>query len=410
VIDGERLWRRISDLGEIGRQEGGGVTRLSFTEEERAAKDRVASYMEEAGLSVYEDAVGNLFGRREGRKSGSPIVLVGSHVDSVYNGGNFDGPLGVLAGIEVLQTMEERGIETENPLEVVAFTDEEGARFSLGMIGSRALAGKLAADDLHTYDDRGGVSVAEAMRACGLDPERFADAGRPEGSISAYVELHIEQGRVLESEDLPVGVVTGIAGAVWLRFVLEGQTGHAGATPMNLRRDALSTAAEIMVLIEAEAARNATTVATVGQLDLEPGGINIIPGKVRFSLDLRDIDEEVRDRVESRIIEGAGEACRKRGVDLEVETLQRLAPAPCSDLVMGAARRALERLGIRAHTLPSGAGHDGMQLTDLCPMGMIFVRSRTGVSHNPDEWSSKDDCAAGAEVLYHTVLDLAGES
>jgi allantoate deiminase len=410
VIDGERLWRRISDLGEIGRQEGGGVTRLSFTEVERAAKDRVASYMEEAGLSVYEDAVGNLFGRREGRKPGSPIVLVGSHVDSVYNGGNFDGPLGVLAGIEVLQTMEERGIETEHPVEVVAFTDEEGARFSLGMIGSRALAGKLAADDLHTYEDGGGVSVAEAMRACGLDPERFADAARPEGSISAYVELHIEQGRVLESEDLPVGVVTGIAGAVWLRFVLEGETGHAGATPMNLRRDALSTAAEIMVLIEAEAARNATTVATVGQLDLEPGGINIIPGKVRFSLDLRDIDEEVRDRVESRIIEGAGEACRKRGVDLEVETLQRLAPAPCSDLVMGAARRALERLGIRAHTLPSGAGHDGMQLTDLCPMGMIFVRSRAGVSHNPDEWSSKDDCAAGVEVLYHTVLDLAGES
>jgi allantoate deiminase len=410
MIDGERLWRRISDLGEIGKQRGGGITRLSLTEEERAAKDLVASYMEEAGLSVYEDAVGNLFGRREGRDPGSPTVLVGSHVDSVYNGGNFDGPLGVLAGIEVLQTMGERGMETEHPIEVVAFTDEEGARFSFGMIGSRALAGKLGAGDLENYEDRDGVSVAEAMSVYGLDPEKVGDAARPEGSIEAYVELHIEQGRVLESEDLPVGVVTGIAGAVWLRFILDGETGHAGATPMNLRRDALAAAAEIMGLIEAETAKTGTAVGTVGQLDLEPGGINIIPGKVRFSLDLRDIDEGVRDGVEARIMEGAEEVCRRRGVELEVETLQRLAPAPCSDLVRGAAERACRRLGIRVLALPSGAGHDGMQLANLCPMGMIFVRSRDGVSHNPNEWSSREDCAAGAEVLFRTVLDLAGES
>jgi allantoate deiminase len=410
MMDDERLWRRISDLGAIGKQRGGGVTRLSFTEEERAAKDLVASYMEEAGLSVYEDAVGNLFGRREGRDPGSPTVMVGSHLDSVYNGGNFDGPLGVLAGIEVLQTMREQGIETEHPIEVVAFTDEEGARFSFGMIGSRALAGKLGAEDLENYEDRDGVSVAKAMLACGLDPEKIGDAARSEGSIKAYVELHIEQGRVLESEDLPVGVVTGIAGAVWLRFILDGETGHAGATPMNLRRDSLAAAAEIMGLIEAEAAKTGTTVGTVGQLDLEPGGINIIPGEVRFSLDLRDIDEGVRDRVEGRIMEGAEEICRRRGVELEVEALQRLAPAPCSDPVRGAAERACWRLGIRPHALPSGAGHDGMQLTDLCPMGIIFVRSRSGISHNPDEWSSREDCAAGAEVLYHTVLDLAVES
>jgi allantoate deiminase len=410
MIDGERLWRRISELGEIGGQEEGGVTRLSFTEEERAAKDLVSSYMEEAGLSVYEDAVGNLFGRREGRDPSSPTVLVGSHVDSVYNGGNFDGPLGVLAGIEVLQTMEERGIETEHPIEVVAFTDEEGARFSLGMIGSRALAGKLSAEDLETYEDTEGVSVAEAMRAYGLDPQKLGDAARPEGSIKAYVELHIEQGRVLESEDLPVGVVTGIAGVVWLRFILDGETGHAGATPMNHRRDSLAAAAEIMVLIEADAASTGTSVATVGQLDLEPGGINIIPGKVRFSLDLRDIDEGVRDGVEGRIMERAEEICRRRGVELEVETLQRVAPAPCSELVRSTFERACERVGIRPFALPSGAGHDGMQLTDLCPMGMIFVRSRDGISHNPEEWSSHEDCAAGAEVLYHTVLDLAGES
>ena len=408
MIDGERLWRRISDLGEIGKEEGGGVTRLSFTDEERAAKDRVASYMEEAGLSVYEDAVGNLFGRREGRNAEAPAVLIGSHVDSVYSGGNFDGPLGVLAGIEVLLAMEERGLETEHPVEVVAFTDEEGVRFSFGMIGSRALAGKLTPEDLTNYEDGAGVSIERAMRAYGLDPERVEEAARPEGSVKSYVELHIEQGGVLENEDLPAGVVTGIAGPLWLRFILEGEAGHAGATPMNLRRDALAAAAEIMGLIEAAAARPGTTVGTVGQLDLEPGGINIIPGKVRFSLDLRDIDEGVRDRIEGRVLQGAEEVCRRRGVGLDIETLQRLAPAPCSDLVKGAVKRSCERLGIRPHALPSGAGHDGMQLTDLCPMGMIFVRSRNGISHNPNEWSSKEDCAVGANVLYWTVLDLAG--
>jgi allantoate deiminase len=410
VIDCERLWRRISDLGDIGKQEGGGVTRLSFTDEERAAKDRVASYMEEAGLSVYEDAAGNLFGRREGRDSDLPAVLIGSHVDSVYNGGNFDGALGVLAGVEVMQTMEEQGIDTEHPIEVVAFTDEEGVRFSFGMIGSRALAGKLTPEDLTRYKDENGVSIAEAMRAYGLDPEKIGEVARPEDSIKAYVELHIEQGRVLENENLPAGVVTGIAGPVWLHFSLEGETGHAGATPMNLRHDALAAAAEIVGIIETEAAKTGTSVGTIGQLEVEPGGINIIPGKARFSLDLRDIDEGVRDGVEGRILEEAEEACRRRGVKLEIETLQRLAPAPCSDLVRSAAERACEKLGIRPHALPSGAGHDGMQLTDLCPMGMIFVRSKNGVSHNPDEWSSQEDCAVGGNVLYHAVLDLVGGS
>ena len=408
MIDGERLWRRISDLGEIGSQGEGGVTRLSFTDEERAAKDEVVSYMKEAGLTVREDAAGNLFGRREGRNSDSPSVLIGSHVDSVYNGGNFDGPLGVLAGIEVLHAMEEQGIETEHPVEVVAFSDEEGARFSFGMIGSRALAGRLTPEDLTEHEDAGGVSIAEAMRAYGLDPERIGEAARPAGSVKAYVELHIAQGRVLENEDLPAGVVTGIAGPVWLRFSIEGETGHAGATPMSLRRDALAAAAEIMSLIEAEASGTGTSVGTVGQLSLEPGGINIIPGLVEFSLDLRDIDEEVRDGVETRILEGAKEISRRRGVELEIEPLQRLAPAPCSELVRDAVARACERVGIRAHALSSGAGHDGMQLTELCPMGMIFVRSRDGVSHSPDEWSSHEDCAKGSHVLYWTVLDLAG--
>jgi allantoate deiminase len=406
MIDGERLWRRLFELAEVGKQESGGVTRLSYTEEERAAKDLAASYMEEAGLKVYEDAVGNLFGRREGRRPEAPGVLVGSHLDSVYDGGNFDGPLGVLAGIEVLQTMKERGIETEHPIEVVAFTDEEGARFSFGMIGSRALAGTLTSEDLQHRDTQ-GISIAEAMNENGLDPGSIGDAARPQDSIKAYVELHIEQGKLLEDKNLPAGIVTGIAGPLWLRLVLEGEAGHAGATPMRIRRDALAAAAHIVGSIEAEASRTGTTVGTVGQLSLSPGGINIIPGRVEFTLDLRDIDQQIRDEVEQRITEEARRLCEERSIRLEIETLQRVAPAPCADLVQNAAKAACEEFGLEPYFLASGAGHDGMQLKDLCPMGMIFVRSHDGISHNPAEWSSQEDCACGCNLLYRTVLNLA---
>src|SRR5918997_1096571 len=406
VVDGGRLWQRLSELAEIGKHEEGGVARLSFTPEERAAKDLVSSYMREAGLAVREDAAGNLFGRREGRNSEAPAVLMGSHIDSVLNGGDFDGPLGVLGGIEVLQSMGEEGVETERPVEVVAFTDEEGARFSLGMIGSRALAGSLSGEDLR-HEDREGVSMAAAMREAGLDPVGIGGGGWAPRSLAAYLELHIEQGKVLEGEGLPVGVVTGIAGPVWLRLSLSGEAGHAGTTPMGSRRDALAAAAEVVRIVEEEASATGSTVGTVGQIEARPGGINIIPGRVDLSVDLRDIDEAVRDRAEGRIRTRAEEAWGRRGVGLEFGELQRLPPAPCSEEIRASIAAACEGEGIRPFSLPSGAGHDGMHVAELCPMGMIFVRSRDGISHNPKEWSSREDCEAGCKVLYSTVLDLA---
>lgn len=406
MIHAERLWDRLMRLSAVGRQESGGVTRLSFTPEERAAKDLVRGFMEEAGLSVREDEAGNLIGRKEGRNPQAPVVLVGSHLDSVFNGGNFDGPLGVLAGVEVLQTMNEQGVTTEHPIEVIAFTDEEGARFSYGMIGSRAIAGLLKREELE-HRDKDGISIAEAMRASGLDPDAVGRAARPKGSVKAYVELHIEQGKVLESRGLSVGVVSGVAGPLWLKFVLEGEAGHAGATPMALRRDPLAAAAEIMLVIEREARKAGTAVGTVGQVTVSPGGVNIIPGRVEFSLDLRDVDKAVRDRVEQEIVRQAEAICRERGVGLGVELLQRIPPVVCSAEIQAAALAACEALGLETITLPSGAGHDCMQLTELCPVGMIFVRSRDGISHNPAEYTSKEDCADGANVLYRTVLSLA---
>jgi allantoate deiminase len=406
VVNQDRLWNRLMELGSIGKQQSGGITRLSYTEDERAAKEQVTSYMKEAGLTVYEDTVGNLIGRKEGKNTSSSVVLIGSHFDSVYNGGNFDGPLGVLSGIEILQTMNEQGTQIEHPIEVIAFKDEEGARFSFGMIGSRAIAGTLTQDHLQNKDSQ-GITIAQAMSEAGYDPLTIGQAARPKGTVKAYMELHIEQGKILEKRGLSVGVVTGIAGPLWLKFIIEGEAGHAGTTPMNDRHDALVAATQVIQLIEEESSKTGSTVGTVGQLQLFPGGINIIPGKVEFSLDLRDIDEAVRDAVENRIVEGAKHLCEQRGVRLQTEVLQRVAPALCADVIQNKAKEACEKMGLQPFSIASGAGHDGMQLTEICPMGMLFIRSKDGISHNPAEWSSKEDCADGANVLYDTVLQLA---
>ncbi|MFD2369007.1 Zn-dependent hydrolase [Brevibacillus sp. GCM10020057] len=406
MINADRLWDRLMQLGSIGAQEAGGITRLSFTPEERAVKDRVAGFMKEAGLAVREDAAGNLIGRREGTNPQASVVLVGSHLDSVPNGGNFDGPLGVLSGVEALQTMNEQGIETEHPIEVIAFTDEEGARFGFGMIGSRGIAGLLRPEELEIRDEQ-GISIAEAMAASGLDPAHIGKAAREPGSVKAYIELHIEQGKVLESRNLAVGVASGVAGPLWLKFVLEGEAGHAGATPMSLRKDPLAAAAEIMLVIEREAAHQEITVGTVGKLQVFPGGVNIIPGRVEFTLDLRDVNIAIRDQVEQAILGEAEAICARRGVRLQVELLQRINPAVCSEDIQAAIRAACAAEGLETVTLPSGAGHDCMQLTGLCPVGMIFARSKDGISHNLAEYTSKEDCGRGAQVLYRTVLSLA---
>ncbi|TGE33304.1 Zn-dependent hydrolase [Desulfosporosinus sp. Sb-LF] len=407
MINKKRLFNRLMELGEIGKQESGGITRLAFTPEDRAAKNLVASFMKEAGLSVREDAVGNIIGRMEGRNPEAPVILTGSHVDSVYNGGIFDGALGIIGGIEVLQTMREQGIKTEHPIEVCAFNDEEGARFSYSMMGSRGMIGSLKPEDLE-LKDKEGISIANTMKAQGLDPALIRCAAPTKGSIKAFIELHIEQGKVLEKNNHSVGIVTGIVNELWLKCTFKGEAGHAGATPMTMRHDALVAAAEFIQTVEREAKKTGTTVATVGKMDVLPGGINIIPGTVEFTLDLRDLDQEVSDQVEDRIFKEAKRICRERSLEMQTEVLQRIPPAPCSEEFQLAAKDAFNKLGLEPFYLPSGAGHDAMQLVNICPIGMIFIRSKDGISHNPAEWSSPQDCADGANVLYHTLLSLAG--
>lgn len=408
-INSGRLWSRLMELGEIGKRDSGGVTRFSFTPEEQQARVQVIKYMLEAGLEVREDAAGNVIGRLEGTNPAAPAVLTGSHIDTVPDGGKFDGALGVIAAVEALQVMRERGKENVHPIEVIAFTDEEGSRFGFGMIGSRAMAGTLRPEDLEHRDVR-GVTIAEAMRAAGIDPERIGEAAKHPGEVKAYIELHIEQGKVLENSNSPVGLVTGIAGPLWQQFTLTGQAGHAGATPMNMRKDPMQAAAELLGQIYGEAERYPNAVATVGKIRALPGGVNVIPGQVEFSLDLRDIDEVDRDSLEAAIRDQAYRICGNRGIGLQIELLQRVAPAPSSPEVRQAVSEAGKAAGFpNLPNLVSGAGHDGMQFSSRWPLGMIFVRSRDGISHSPYEWSSPEDCAAGAEVLYHALLELASE-
>lgn len=392
-------------MGQIGKREQGGVTRFSFTKEERKAKRLVASYMKEAGLEVTEDHAGNLVGRREGKDAHAPSVIIGSHIDTVKHGGIFDGALGVIAGIEVLQTMHERNIVSNNPIEVIAFSDEEGSRFNFGMIGSRALTGKLNKNDL-TRKDQDGITIAEAMKEAGLDPEKINEVTRRPESIKCYLELHIEQGKVLESHRLSVGIVSGIAGPLWMKWKITGESGHAGATPMDLRRDPLIAFADLVKMIEHEAVTHPNTVATVGKVTVTPGGVNIIPKQVEFTLDLRNTKEPIRNKVENAIITFAHEICEKKQLNLETTTLQRIAPVPCSAEIQRIIEESCRELSIETMTLPSGAGHDGMQFNDVCPIGMIFIRSIDGISHNPAEFSSQADCVNGTNVLYQTVLKL----
>lgn len=394
------------ELGEIGKQESGGITRLAFTPEDRRAKDLVTSYMKEAGLSVREDAVGNIIGRREGRNPEAPAVVTGSHVDSVYNGGIFDGALGIIGGIEVLQTMQEQGIKTEHPIEVYAFNDEEGARFSFSMMGSRGMIGSLKPEDLE-LKDKEGISLATIMKAQGMDPTMIRCAARTKGTIKAFIELHIEQGKVLEKNNQSVGIVTGIVNELWLKCTFKGEAGHAGTTPMTMRHDALVAAAEFVQTVEQEARKTGTTVATVGKMSVLPGGINIIPGTVEITLDLRDLNQEVSDQVEDAIFKEAKRICRERNLEMRTEVLQRIPPSLCSEEFQLAAKAAFEKLGFEPFYLPSGAGHDAMQVVNICPIGMIFIRSKDGISHNPAEWSSPEDCADGVNVLFHTLLSLA---
>ncbi|RFU66020.1 hydantoinase/carbamoylase family amidase [Peribacillus glennii] len=407
VINGQRLSSRIESLGEIGKTKENGVQRLALTKEDREATLLVSQWMREAGLTVIHDHFGNLIGRKEGNKPGLSPVMIGSHIDSVRNGGKFDGIIGVLAGIEVVHNINESNLTHEHPIEVVAFCEEEGSRFNDGLFGSRGMIGKVSDDDLSKVDDY-DISRYEALKTFGfgINPDLMNESIRKKGDIKAYFEIHIEQGPYLEKNNYPVGIVSGIAGPSWLKVKLKGEAGHAGTVPMSLRKDPLVGAAEVIIEVErlCKADPNAPAVGTIGRITAFPGGSNIIPEFVEFSLDIRDIDLERRNNIIKKIEEKILRICKDRGLEYEIERSIDIPPVKCSGNLVNTIKEACKSLAIEAPVMISGAGHDAMLLAEITEIGMVFVRCRDGISHQPKEWAEIDDIVTGTKVLYESVL------
>lgn len=399
-----RIARFLREVGEIGRDPRGGWSRLAFSPEERAAHALFERWAVDLGLSVRTDAVGNTFAELTGEAPG-PALLAGSHLDTVPQGGNFDGTAGVAAALEVARLLTEAG-GLKRTFRVVVFSGEEGARFGVPCIGSRGATGALTADDLRELSDREGRSPVECAEEVGLRPEEAEEAAWPDGSIAAFLELHIEQGRVLESHGVPVGIVDAIAGSTRAELTVSGRSDHSGATPMPLRRDALAGASELVLEVERQAAAYRTTVATVGQLEVEPSSLTTVPGRVRLSLDVRDIDSERQRELVEELLDRAMRIVARRGLQLSAELVSDQSPVVLHKPVRERLARAASGRDIPFRVIPSGASHDAAHVAKKAPTGMLFVPSRDGLSHAPEEWSNVEDIARGAEVMYEALLTL----
>ncbi|MGC4376350.1 allantoate amidohydrolase [Fictibacillus sp. Mic-4] len=403
-VNGARIAERIDQLSRCS-EPAIGVTRLSFTKEFQCAQNMVEQWMLEAGMTVRKDSLNNLIGRYEGSNPNAPVLMIGSHLDTVIEGGKFDGMLGIVTGIEIVAVLFETGIILENPIEVIAFCDEEGVRFHSTFLGSKAIAGTLKREELEVKDEE-GITLANAIKELGLDPLNYKKAARVPEEVLAYIELHIEQGPVLQAEEIPCGVVTGIAGASRYSFTIEGFAGHAGTVPHTLRKDALAGSAELVLEIERLAKENAPIVATVGKLSVKPGSSNVIPGEVAGTIDIRDTDERRKRKVLEAIFQSGEEIASRRGLKIHFEKVMEVSPVLCSEELIPIIESSIRENGMDPVRLISGAGHDAMAMADLTKVGMIFVRCRDGISHHPDEHASLEDMEIGARVLLDTVLQV----
>jgi N-carbamoyl-L-amino-acid hydrolase len=399
------LHARLASLGRIGAIEGGGCARLALTDEDKAGRDRVAGWMRELGLAVTIDAIGNVFGVRRGRQDGPP-VMTGSHIDTVRTGGRYDGNYGVLAGLEVCRALDAAGVVTRHPLCVAFFTNEEGARFQPDMLGSLVHAGGLSLQEAWAATDTAGVRLGDELVRIGYRGPAPPGAIRPR----AYVELHIEQGPVLEEAGVTIGAVTGVQGISWHEFVVTGVSAHAGTTPMRLRHDAgyvaAASAAFVRQLVNE---MGGAQVGTVGVCELRPNLINVIASHARFSVDLRNTDEQLLQAAEQRVFAFIEEIAAAEGVTVSRRRLARFEPVDFDPAIVERVERIAQAQGCSTMRLPSGAGHDAQMMARLCPAGMIFVPSAKGLSHNVAEYTTPADLEAGATVLLDVLLELAEE-
>ena len=411
MIDAKRFERNFNAISEFGALKGGGLTRLAFSKEDLEARKFLINLIEKNGFKLKIDNVGNIYAiYDDGCEVGAKPVCVGSHIDSVPNGGFYDGTLGVMAGLEALSSIKEAGIKLKRPLWLINFSCEESSRFKTATIGSKIISGKLSQQRLHELKDEDGISLFEAMSAAGFKPQNLDEAILKENSLHAYLELHIEQGPVLERSAISVGVVSGIAAPIRFEITIHGKADHSGATPMNMRSDALLAASHIIIAANKFAKNKKTAVATVGYVHAKPGVLNVVPGEARLGVDLRDIDKASLAELNLELRNFVGELSRELKFSYEIRELSSDEPVKLSEHAINLLEDEAKKLGIKTLTLPSGAGHDAMNLTKLASsVGMLFIPCVDGISHNIAEAINFKDAVAATKILTNALIRLSNE-
>ncbi|GKX52069.1 Zn-dependent hydrolase [Budvicia aquatica] len=402
----DRIQQHIEHIAAFTATPGQGTTRMSYSPQGKQAREYIKAQMQAAGLMVREDAIGNIFGKLAGKDASLPCVMIGSHFDSVPNGGAFDGPAGVVMGLEIATLFHEHKLTPHYPLEIVALVEEEGASFGRGLLASCAIAGKVTLDELNTLCDSQGVSAATRMTEAGFNPEAVNSVIRTPQSIKAFIELHIEQGPVLEQSGTDIGLVDTIVGITQLVVTVTGKAGHAGTTPMDSRQDALVATSKMIAQI-GDFARQAgeATVATVGKLQVFPNGANVIPNKVVFTVDIRS---KSGDKL-NQVIEQTKQCIQQNSVEgiiCHIEQPLYVQPTPLNAAIHQKLQKHSDQLGLSSRTMVSGAGHDAMIFAGICDVGLVFVPSRDGLSHHPDEWTDYEQIQKGVDVIFHTVKEI----
>jgi N-carbamoyl-L-amino-acid hydrolase len=414
AINQRRLMRDLNAIGRIGIGNRGGVTRLVFSIKELRSRQVLIHLMRQAGLKVHIDGIGNIFGRFEGRDAKGPAVLSGSHLDTVIHGGKYDGPVGVIGALEAVRTICENRIPIHSPLEVVCFVGEESSRFGFSTLGSSLAAGEVHPKDLTNAVDSQGTKLADVLASLGISQKNLRGFARDPKSVKAYLELHIEQGPILEAIGKRIGLVTSIAAPSRFKVIFTGQADHSGTTPMEMRKDALVAAALLIKFIENtcrkfSAMAKGRVVGTVGAMKIEPGVINAVPGKTELLVDIRAITAQAKDRVARLVKAQAQNIARKRGIGVEALTIREEDPVPLDTRLLRLTKQICQEKNIVYEIMPSGAGHDAMQMAKITPAGMIFIPSQRGISHNPLEWTDPDDIGLGTQILMETMVRVANE-
>lgn len=409
MIQRERLVKDFEAMAQLTAP-GEGINRLAFTDADWEGRQYIIDCMTDAGLSVEIDDFGNVIGYKIGKKPDLPVVMVGSHTDSVPNGGNYDGVVGVLSAIEVIRSMTDDGYEHDHTIAVVSFMCEESGRFGNATLGSKAMRGELTLQDLHRLVDKQGISLYEALKGRNLNPDGIETMAykRP---VKSFTEIHIEQGKVLEHEQKTIGIVTGIAAPERFYVTIRGNADHSGATPMNLRNDALCGASKIILGIEeiASMQEEPPVVGTVGVAEVTPGAMNVIPGAVKLGVDIRSISKVARNSVVTLVKEFIDITAEKRGLSYTIETIAQDHPVEMHPAMIREIEEAVKSVDVEYMIMPSGAGHDAMHWAEAVPTGMIFIPCRDGISHNPAEFAEMDDIVTGAEVLDKVLRKLSLE-